>query len=393
MFENVIGQDAAVSAIVHDLKGGTLPPTLLIDGPRYSGKGTIALEIARVLTCRNGRGDWSCDCASCRLHRELAYPEFVAFGPRDFAADIAISAETVRRDPRRARRFLFVRSVRRLAQRFDPRFRVGRGDAAVDRLLEKLLESTDSLLDERLSEPAGVVQPAVDGVVSEALSLVRHLPNDHYPVDRVRAITSWSRVAGAQGSKVVVCEEAHTMQSSAQNALLKVLEEPPQGVYFVLCSSRPSAIRDTVLSRVRRYSTVQRAPGVETDVLARIFSVTGFDGGLERYFRRVTIGADDGYAVLVESLRAFVRGNPFDPDRAVEAFQRAVEGVDGRALIVAAADDAARGIDISDTTALDRDVLRRRWGLLRRHIDRVTARNINAAATFRSLLFSQRGEA
>ncbi len=53
-------------------------------------------------------------------------------------------------------------------------------------------------------------------------------------------------------SKVFVIDEVHMLTKEAFNALLKILEEPPQNVYFVLCTTNPEKIPETVLSRLVR---------------------------------------------------------------------------------------------------------------------------------------------
>ena len=51
------------------------------------------------------------------------------------------------------------------------------------------------------------------------------------------------------GRKVYIIEEAETMNPSAQNAALKLLEEPPRQVKFILCTENPGAMLDTIRSR------------------------------------------------------------------------------------------------------------------------------------------------
>ena len=53
--------------------------------------------------------------------------------------------------------------------------------------------------------------------------------------------------------KVYVIDEAHMLSNAAFNALLKTLEEPPPHAIFVLATTRPDKILDTVLSRCQRF--------------------------------------------------------------------------------------------------------------------------------------------
>lgn len=49
--------------------------------------------------------------------------------------------------------------------------------------------------------------------------------------------------------RVVIISQAHLMNEEAQNALLKNLEEPPDGVIFILCTAYPDKLRETIRSR------------------------------------------------------------------------------------------------------------------------------------------------
>ena len=53
--------------------------------------------------------------------------------------------------------------------------------------------------------------------------------------------------------KFVVIDDCHSMNEPATNYLLKVLEEPPQGCIFVLCTSRPLDVAATVRSRTQQF--------------------------------------------------------------------------------------------------------------------------------------------
>lgn len=60
--------------------------------------------------------------------------------------------------------------------------------------------------------------------------------------------------------RVVILRHAHKLNVPAQNALLKVLEEPPRYAFFILTSEQPGAVLETIRSRCTRY---QLAPPQE----------------------------------------------------------------------------------------------------------------------------------
>ncbi|ADG66539.1 DNA polymerase III, subunits gamma and tau [Planctopirus limnophila DSM 3776] len=53
--------------------------------------------------------------------------------------------------------------------------------------------------------------------------------------------------------KVYIIDEVHMLTKEAFNALLKTLEEPPQGVKFIFCTTEPNKLPDTILSRCQRF--------------------------------------------------------------------------------------------------------------------------------------------
>lgn len=74
-------------------------------------------------------------------------------------------------------------------------------------------------------------------------------------VDNVREeiinSVSFAPVRGAY--KVYIIDEVHMLTTAAFNALLKTLEEPPSHVVFVLCTTDPQKILETILSRCQRF--------------------------------------------------------------------------------------------------------------------------------------------
>ena len=98
MFENLLYQDAA-SLLTLDIKNKTLPSSILLSGPQSSGKLTCALELARVLSCTEPlpekKGNWLCNCPSCRKQKELAGTNVILAGPRDCSLEILAATRTL----------------------------------------------------------------------------------------------------------------------------------------------------------------------------------------------------------------------------------------------------------------------------------------------------------
>jgi len=273
MFENVIGQKETVRALTSEIADGKLPHACLFLGLPYCGKLTTALEAARVLTCGGGKGDWACECASCRTQRELAHPHTVLLGPRYFDVEIAACADAFLRSPRQSTHFLFIRAVRKLTRRFDTAVWDAE-DPRTRGVAEKAAKVEEQLLD---LQPEGVrASPRVPGelleqIVAACAQLAAHARGDAITVGQVRRLSAWAHLTASGSRKVAILENVDRMQESARNALLKLLEEPPEAVFLILLSTRRAAIIPTMLSRLRPYTFAQRSPAEEREVLAKIF--------------------------------------------------------------------------------------------------------------------------
>ena len=80
-------------------------------------------------------------------------------------------------------------------------------------------------------------------------------PKKEIPVDTVRRMAADAPVLPNESErKVYLIEDADTMNTAAQNAALKLLEEPPRGVYFILCAQNPALLLPTVRSRCAEWS-------------------------------------------------------------------------------------------------------------------------------------------
>ncbi|MCH5170361.1 MAG: hypothetical protein J1F24_03635 [Oscillospiraceae bacterium] len=79
--------------------------------------------------------------------------------------------------------------------------------------------------------------------------------SDAFTVDSIREIRSNAFIVPNEANaKVYILKNGQNMNEQAQNALLKILEEPPHYVYFIILTSQKSKMLETVLSRVSVYS-------------------------------------------------------------------------------------------------------------------------------------------
>jgi len=280
MFENILGQAEARDSLIRDLSGGTLPGSMLFEGPALSAKLSAALELTRGLSCERDAA-WNCPCPQCARHRSLVHQDLLLLGPKSFREELAIGRAMMERAPGAASRYFFTRAARKLTRRFDRELYEGEEGrlAKALPLVRSALEGIDACSPlEAGGLPDETVAKEADRLVTALAKLEDLLPAS-VPVFQVRAAGFWSRLAPYGRRKVVVIEHADMMLDSSRNALLKVLEEPPEHASFILTTSRRQAIIPTVLSRVRRYRFVQRSEKESRQVIERIFKDSSAAGG------------------------------------------------------------------------------------------------------------------
>lgn len=102
-------------------------------------------------------------------------------------------------------------------------------------------------------------------------------------VEQVRTkIVNDVYVAPATGNyKVYIVNDAHLLNTAAQNALLKTLEEPPKYVVIILVSNNEKALLTTVLSRVKKVSFNRLSNGDIESLLASKYNLEISNSKLE----------------------------------------------------------------------------------------------------------------
>ena len=95
-------------------------------------------------------------------------------------------------------------------------------------------------------------------------------------VDEMRQLLETAQYAPSKARyKVYVIDEVHMLSTSAFNAMLKTLEEPPEHMKFILATTDPQKIPVTVLSRCIQFNLKQMPPTAITAHMARILGEEG----------------------------------------------------------------------------------------------------------------------
>jgi len=126
----------------------------------------------------------------------------------------------------------------------------GTGKTTTARLLAKALNCDKGAT----PEPCGECESCRRIAAGSALDVIEIDAASKTSVDDIRELRERVQTApAASRHKVYIVDEVHMLSTSAFNAFLKTLEEPPSYVIFVLCTTEPHKLPATVLSRCQRY--------------------------------------------------------------------------------------------------------------------------------------------
>jgi len=103
-------------------------------------------------------------------------------------------------------------------------------------------------------EPCGVCDSCKEIASGNSLDVIEIDAASNRGIDQIRELREMVRYApAASRSKVVILDEAHMLTDEASNALLKTLEEPPDRVIFVMATTQPEDLGDTIRSRSQHF--------------------------------------------------------------------------------------------------------------------------------------------
>ena len=334
MLENLVGQNAAAS-IISDIKKNTFPGAVLFAGNSCTGKLTAALDVARALSCNgDDKPHWLCECPSCLRHKALNCSNLLLMGPRDCSLEISAAKDSFIKSYRdndshlKACRYLFLRSIRKLTLRFSSILWEGETNLSkLAPLMEKINENLELIDFPRELPPFDETVKICGELEADALKLEGDFLYDSIPVNQIRNMEKWACIRADEGKKTVIIENAESMQVNVRNALLKILEEPPEDCVFILLTTRRNAIMETILSRVRTYNFMERSAAVQKDVITRVFHNEYFNGQINEFLMTyLPVPADKIRAQSKKFFTSVVHGKI--PD--CEAFVKECSGFEPR---------------------------------------------------------------
>ncbi|WP_275270052.1 DNA polymerase III subunit gamma/tau [Limnobacter sp. P1] len=160
--------------------------------------------------------------------------------------------------------------------------------------------------------PCGKCQACVEISQGRFVDLLEVDAATNTRVDEMRALLENAMYAPTAGRyKVYVIDEVHMLSTSAFNAMLKTLEEPPGHVLFILATTDPQKIPATVLSRCLQFALRQLPPDQLADHLAHILTEEkiAFEPGALRLLAKAARGSVRDALSLTDQAIAYSAGH------------------------------------------------------------------------------------
>lgn len=220
----------------------------------------------------------------------------------------------------------------------------GTGKTSTARILAKAL---NCLSDERATAtPCGVCENCRAIAAGQHIDVLEIDAASHTGVDNMRDILDAAQYRPTNGRyKVYIIDEVHMLSTSAFNALLKTLEEPPAHVIFILATTEIRKVPVTILSRCQRFDLVR----VPVETLKKHFAwiasqeqIELSDAANELLARAADGSVRDGLSLLDQAIAQ--TGGHVDEAAVLDMLKRADRGVVVDFMKTLLAGDAAAAI-------------------------------------------------
>ena len=218
----------------------------------------------------------------------------------------------------------------------------GSGKTSTARVLAKALNCTD-LGDDR--EPCCACESCVSIQQGRSFDLQELDAASNNKVDDMRSLLERVNLASPGRAKVYLLDEVHMLTAGAENALLKTLEEPPAHVTWVLATTEPHKVVQTIRSRCQVFELGLISSDIMSDHLRYVVADAGLDADSEAIDHAVSDGGGSVRDTLTALERVVAGGGTADLDASTDAILAAVAGGDRAAALSAVGDAIGRGRD------------------------------------------------
>ena len=234
----------------------------------------------------------------------------------------------------------------------------GTGKTSVAKIMAKAL----NCLDPKDGEPCNCCENCLAINSAGFMDVLEMDAASNNGVDDIRQLIEETQYTPAKGKyKVFIIDEAHMITKAAFNAFLKTLEEPPAYAVFILATTEPHKLPQTILSRVQRYDFRRISAEVIKENLKELAEKEGCSAQDKAlgYIARLGDGSMRDAVSLLDKCIAFSLGKELTYDIVLEALGAADTEAFSGLLRAVYAGDCSGALEYIDSAAAEgRDISR-----------------------------------
>lgn len=143
---------------------------------------------------------------------------------------------------------------------------------------------------------------------------------DFRGIDTIRDIRRQMNLTSLSGqNRVWILDECHKLTNDAQNALLKALENPPEHVFFILCTTDPQLLLKTILTRCTQFAVEALSVSELIRVMIRVCQHEDVDISTE-VLKSIAKNADGSPRAALSMLERLIGRDPRDYEEVITTF-------------------------------------------------------------------------
>lgn len=142
--------------------------------------------------------------------------------------------------------------------------------------LAKVFARAINCLNPNDAEPCNECENCLEAISGKAVDIIELDAASNNSVDNIRELRDKAIYLPTKLKyKVYIIDEVHMLSKGAFNALLKILEEPPKHLIFILATTEPERIPKTIISRVQRFDFKRIDDSLIAKNLSRVLDIIG----------------------------------------------------------------------------------------------------------------------
>ena len=142
--------------------------------------------------------------------------------------------------------------------------------------LAKVFARAINCLNPHEAEPCNECENCLEALGGKAVDIIELDAASNNSVDNIRELRDKAIYLPTKLKyKVYIIDEVHMLSKGAFNALLKILEEPPKHLIFILATTEPERIPKTIISRVQRFDFKRIDEDLIAKNLSRVLDIIG----------------------------------------------------------------------------------------------------------------------